>query len=269
MRATWRVPWSWRARCSGASPATPRCRRCCASSRRPCVEARAAAPYPLRPPGRRSHPVSRPLRLRFAPSPTGRLHIGGARTALFNWAYARGRGGAFLLRVEDTDRERSTPEFERAILDGLGWLGLNWDEGPDVGGAYGPYRQSERGELYARHARHLLETGHAYRCFCSAERLDALREQQSAAKQRIAYDRSCAAIPREEAERRAAQGEANVVRFLVPTGETRFSDHVRGDVAFDNAEVDDWIMLRSDGSPTYNFVVVCDDVDMQISHVFR
>jgi glutamyl-tRNA synthetase len=197
------------------------------------------------------------------------LHIGGARTALFNWAYARGRGGAFLLRIEDTDRERSTSEFERAILDGLGWLGLEWDEGPDVGGAYGPYRQSERGELYARHARTLLENGHAYRCFCSTERLDALREQQTGAKQRIAYDRTCTAIPRDEAERRAAQGEPSVVRFLVPEGETRFSDHVRGDVAFDNAEVDDWIMLRSDGSPTYNFVVVCDDVDMRISHVFR
>jgi glutamyl-tRNA synthetase len=207
--------------------------------------------------------------LRFAPSPTGRLHIGGARTALFNWAYARGRGGAFLLRIEDTDRERSTPEFERAILEGLGWLGLDWNEGPDVGGTYGPYRQSERGELYARHARALLEAGHAYRCFCSAERLEALREQQTAARQRIAYDRTCAAIPRDEAERRSARGEASVVRFLVPDGETRFSDHVRGAVAFANAEVDDWIMLRSDGSPTYNFVVVCDDVDMRISHVFR
>jgi len=213
--------------------------------------------------------LSRPLRLRFAPSPTGRLHIGGARTALFNWAYARGRGGAFLLRIEDTDRERSTSEFERAILDGLGWLGLTWDEGPDVGGTYGPYRQSERDELYARHASTLLENGTAYRCFCSTERLDALREQQTAAKQRIAYDRTCTSIPRDEAERRAAQGEPNVVRFLVPEGETRFSDHVRGEVTFDNAEVDDWIMLRSDGSPTYNFVVVCDDVDMQISHVFR
>ena len=213
--------------------------------------------------------MSRPLRLRFAPSPTGRLHIGGARTALFNWAYARGRGGAFLLRVEDTDRERSTPEFERAILEGLGWLGLTWDEGPDTGGSFGPYRQSERGELYARHAAKLLETGHAYRCFCSAERLDALREQQTAAKGRIAYDRTCAGIPRADAERRAQQGEPSVVRFLVPAGETRFADHVRGDVTFDNAEVDDWIMLRSDGSPTYNFVVVCDDVDMQVSHVFR
>ena len=213
--------------------------------------------------------MSRPLRLRFAPSPTGRLHIGGARTALFNWAYARGRGGAFVLRIEDTDRERSTPEHERAILEGLGWLGLDWDEGPDVGGDHGPYRQSERGELYARHAQALLGSGQAYRCFCAPERLEALREQQTAARQRIAYDRTCVGIAREEAEQRAAAGERCVVRFRVPQGETRFVDHVRGAVTFANAEVDDWIMLRTDGSPTYNFVVVCDDLDMRISHVFR
>ena len=213
--------------------------------------------------------MSRPLRLRFAPSPTGRLHIGGARTALFNWAYARGRGGVFLLRIEDTDRERSTPEYERAILEGLSWLGIDWDEGPEVGGPHGPYRQSERGELYARHVERLRASGAAYACFCDAARLDALREAQTAGKQRIAYDRTCAGIAPDEAARRAAAGEAHVLRFRVPAGETRFVDLVRGDVRFDNAEVDDWIMVRSDGSPTYNFVVVCDDIDMAVSHVVR
>jgi glutamyl-tRNA synthetase len=213
--------------------------------------------------------LSRPLRLRFAPSPTGRLHIGGARTALFNWAYARGRGGVFLLRIEDTDRERSTPEYERAILEGLSWLGLDWDEGPEVGGSHGPYRQSERGEHYARHVEHLRASGAAYPCFCDASRLDALREQQTAAKQRIAYDRRCAELAPDEAARRVAAGESHVLRFRVPAGETRFVDLVRGDVRFDNVEVDDWIMVRSDGAPTYNFVVVCDDIDMAISHVVR
>ncbi len=209
------------------------------------------------------------MRLRFAPSPTGRLHIGGARTALFNWAYARGRGGAFLLRIEDTDRERSKPEHEREILEGLAWLGLDGEEGPDKGGPCGPYRQSERGEHYERHARALLESEAAYRCFCSAEKLEELRTQQTAGKQHIAYDRRCAGIPALDAAQRAAAGEPCVVRFRVPEGETRFADRVRGEVVFANAEVDDWVMLRSDGSPTYNFVVVCDDVDMRISHVFR
>lgn len=213
--------------------------------------------------------MTRPLRLRFAPSPTGRLHIGGARTALFNWAYARGRGGKFLLRIEDTDRERSTPEFERAILDGLTWLGLDWDEGPRVGGPHAPYRQSERGELYAREAARLRESGAAYACFCDEARLDALRESQTAGRERIAYDRRCAALAAPEVARRVAAGESHVLRFRVPEGDTRVDDLVRGEVRFDNAEVDDWIMVRSDGSPTYNFVVVCDDVEMQISHVVR
>lgn len=213
--------------------------------------------------------MSRPLRLRFAPSPTGRLHIGGARTALFNWAYARGRGGVFLLRIEDTDRERSTPEYERAILEGLSWLGLDWDEGPEVGGPHGPYRQSERGDHYARHVEHLRASGAAYACFCDTARLDALREAQTAAKQRIAYDRRCLELAPDEVARRLQAGESHVLRFRVPEGETRFVDLVRGDVRFDNVEVDDWIMVRSDGTPTYNFVVVCDDIDMAVSHVVR
>ncbi|MFT5052299.1 MAG: glutamyl-tRNA synthetase [Chlamydiales bacterium] len=209
------------------------------------------------------------LRVRIAPSPTGAIHLGLARTALFNWAFARGRGGKFLLRVEDTDRERSTSESEQAILAGLKWLGLDWDEGPDVGGEYGPYRQSERIERHCMRAIELLESGHAYRCFCTPERLDALRETQMKAKQTPAYDHLCRSVERAEADRRAEAGEACVMRFRIPEGETRFEDLVRGEVTFQNHEVDDWVMVRRDGNPTYNFVVVCDDLDMRISHVFR
>jgi glutamyl-tRNA synthetase len=197
------------------------------------------------------------------------LHIGGARTALFNWAYARRFGGRFLLRIEDTDPERSTRAYEVAILEGLRWLGLEWDEGPDVGGPHGPYRQSERYERYREVARTLLASGHAYHCFCSTERLDELRKQQEAAKQRSAYDKRCAQLSKEETERRLAQGEPAVIRARVPSGSTKFHDHIRGDVEFANDEVEDWVMIRSDGSPTYNFCVVCDDVDMRITHVFR
>jgi len=213
--------------------------------------------------------VTRPVRVRFAPSPTGMLHIGGARTALFNWAYARRHGGQFLLRIEDTDPERSTREYERAILEGLRWLGLNWDEGPDVGGPHGPYRQSERFERYRAVARDLVASGRAYLCFCSSERLDEVRKGQEERKERIAYDRRCMALDPTAAAARVAAGEKAVVRFKTPEGQTRFLDHIRGDVSFENAEVDDWVMLRSDGSPTYNFCVVVDDVDMRITHVFR
>jgi len=209
------------------------------------------------------------IRLRFAPSPTGSLHVGGARTALFNWAYARRFAGTFVLRIEDTDPERSTREFERAILDGLSWLGIRWDEGPDIGGPHGPYRQSERIARHREIAARMLAGGFAYRCFCSAERLEKLREEQSARKEKPAYDGRCKEIPGPESEARAAKGEPNVLRFAVEPGETRFVDHVRGEVAFQNREVEDWVMVRSDGNPTYNFVVVCDDVDMRITHVFR
>ena len=209
------------------------------------------------------------VRVRIAPSPTGSIHLGLARTSLFNWAWARRTGGSFVLRIEDTDRERSTQASEAAIFEGLRWLGIEWDEGPDVGGPYAPYRQSERVERHRERAAELLASGRAYRCFCSAERLDALREEQRAAKGAIAYDRRCADIARPEAERRAAAGEPFVVRFRVPEGATTIPDLVRGDVTFQNREVDDWIMLRSDGDPTYNFVVVCDDIDMRITLVLR
>ncbi len=209
------------------------------------------------------------VRVRFAPSPTGKLHVGGARTALFNWAFARGRGGVFLLRIEDTDPERSRREHEAEILEGLAWLGLDWDEGPDVGGPHGPYRQSERLERHRELADRLLAEGRAYRCFCGPERLAELRAEQEARKQTPAYDRRCRSVAPDESARRAAAGEAFTLRFLVPEGETRFRDAVRRDVTFANAEVDDWIMVRTDGKPTYNFVVVCDDADMAVTHVLR
>jgi len=208
-------------------------------------------------------------RVRFAPSPTGRLHIGGARTALFNWAFARRHGGVFLLRIEDTDHERSKPEYERAILEGLRWLGLDWDEGPDVGGPHAPYRQAERLDLHMAAAARLAAQGSAYRCFCSAERLEQLREQQSARKAKPGYDGLCRSIPKDVAQRRVDAREPNVLRFAVPQGETRFLDLIRGDVTFQNTEVDDWVMVRTDGGPTYNFVVVCDDTAMGITHVLR
>jgi nondiscriminating glutamyl-tRNA synthetase len=209
------------------------------------------------------------IRVRFAPSPTGKLHVGGARTALFNWAWAKRHGGTFLLRIEDTDEGRSTPEFERAILEGLHWLGLQWDEGPDIGGPFAPYRQTERAGRHKELAQKLFAAGWAYRCFCTTERLEKLREEQSKNHLKPEYDGLCRKLPNGEVERRVAAGEKFVLRFAVPAGETRFLDHVRGDVVFQNKEVDDWVMVRSDGTPTYNFVVVCDDIDMGVTHVFR
>ncbi len=226
--------------------------------------------YPLRPAAPAVFQVvTDTLRLRFAPSPTGHLHIGGARTALFNWAYARRTGGKFLLRIEDTDRERSRPEYERSILEGLRWLGIDWDEGPDVGGHSGPYRQSQRYERYRAAAEELLAGGRAYLCFCSAERLENLRAERSRAGQNPAYDGRCRALDPAESARRRAAGEPAVVRFRVPEGRTRLTDWIRGEVVFENAEVEDWVMVRSSGDPIYNFVVVVDDIAMRITHVLR
>ena len=210
-----------------------------------------------------------PVRVRFAPSPTGKLHIGGARTALFNWAWARRTGGRFVIRVEDTDPTRSKQEHEDEILAGLAWLGLDWDEGPDVGGDHGPYRQSERAELHAAAGQRAVASGIAYRCFCTPERLAALRAEQEANKETPAYDRRCREIEPGEADRRAEAGEPHVVRFRVPAGETRFQDRMRGEIVFQNTEVDDWIMVRQGGAPTYNFVCVLDDAAMEISLVLR
>jgi glutamyl-tRNA synthetase len=197
-------------------------------------------------------------RVRFAPSPTGYLHVGGARTALFNWLYARGQGGVFVLRIEDTDRERSSDEMSEAILDGMRWLGLNWDEGP--------YHQADGFHRHRADVERLLERGEAYRCFCTAEELQAKRE---AAGVEYRYDRACAARAPDEAARRAAEGEPFTVRFRVPDGVTEWNDVVHGETRFQNRDIEDFIILRSDGTPIYNLAVVSDDVEMGITHVIR
>lgn len=210
------------------------------------------------------------MRVRFAPSPTGRLHVGNARTALFNWLLARGRGGTFVLRIEDTDAERSTAESEAAIVDDIRWLGLNWDEGPDVGGAYGPYRQSERAAIYARHAEQLLESGRAYHCFCSREQLEADRAAALASGQPARYRGTCRGISRDEARSRIAAGETPAIRFRVPGDtEVRFEDAVRGEVRFHTDVIGDPIIVRAEGVPAYNFAVVVDDALMGITQVIR
>jgi len=201
--------------------------------------------------------MSAPVVTRFPPSPSGALHLGGARTALFNWLYARRFGGQFVLRIEDTDRARSSEESVRAIIESLRWLGLDWERGPE--------RQSERFDRYAQVIRELLDAGHAYHCFCDAARLDALRERQKAAGRNPGYDRHC-----RDLGRRPAAGESAVVRFKSPlAGQVAFDDAVRGPVAVDAAQLDDLIIARSDGAPTYNLCVVVDDADMGITHIIR
>ncbi|MFN7132871.1 MAG: glutamate--tRNA ligase [Myxococcales bacterium] len=210
------------------------------------------------------------VRVRIAPSPTGDPHVGTAYIALFNYAFARHQGGKFLLRIEDTDRTRSTLESEHAILRALKWLGLQWDEGPDIGGPHGPYRQSERTEIYRQHAQLLIDKGAAYRCFCSAERLAELRKKQLAEKQNPGYDGLCRAVPAEESKKRADAGEPHVVRMMMPkSGDTTFTDRLRGAITFANAGIDDQVLLKSDGFPTYHLANVVDDHLMGITHVIR
>jgi glutamyl-tRNA synthetase len=201
------------------------------------------------------------VRVRFAPSPTGYLHVGGARTALFNWLFARNHGGVFVLRIEDTDRERSSDAMTQAILDGMAWLGLDWDEGP-LHQADGLMRH--RADVQA-----LLRSGRGYRCFCTPEQLEAKRSSHPDGPAGYRYDRSCLAVPAPESDRRAAQDEPHTVRFHVPPGSTRWEDGVHGTVVFDNAAIDDFIVLRTDGTPIYNMAVVSDDVAMRITHVIR
>jgi glutamyl-tRNA synthetase len=208
--------------------------------------------------------------VRFAPSPTGALHIGGARTALFNWLFARHHGGRFILRIEDTDRQRSTLEANRAIFQGMEWLGLDWDEGPNVDGDFGPYYQTQRLELHRNHAHQLVEEGKAYYCFCSPEELDKKRKEAEARKEAPRYDGSCRKLPESEIKARLASGAPRVIRFLLPPlGETVVEDMVRGKVTFQNEVLDDFVILKSDGFPTYNFACVVDDHLMEISHVIR
>jgi glutamyl-tRNA synthetase len=210
------------------------------------------------------------VRTRIAPSPTGDPHVGTAYVALFNYALARKHGGQFVLRIEDTDRERSSAASEAMIFEALRWLGLAWDEGPDVGGPHAPYRQSERSAIYREHAAELVRREAAYLCFCTRERLEGLREQQKAAKQNFGYDGLCRALAPAEAARRAAAGEAHVVRLAMPrSGQSVVRDLLRGEVAFDNAQVDDQVLLKSDGFPTYHLANVVDDHLMDISHVIR
>ena len=209
------------------------------------------------------------MRVRFAPSPTGSLHIGSARTALFNYLFARRHGGAFILRIEDTDVTRSEERHERSILADLAWLGLRWDEGPDVGGPVGPYRQSERAAAHAAAAAHLLANGAAYRCFCSIERLVALRAQQLAGGQMPKYDRLCEGIAPREAASRAAAGEPAALRLRVPDGEIVVDDLIRGRIIFSSDAIGDFILVRSSGAAGYNFAAAVDDRDMRITHVIR
>jgi glutamyl-tRNA synthetase len=200
-------------------------------------------------------------RLRFAPSPTGYLHVGGARTALFNSLYARKHGGVFLLRIEDTDKARSTEESTRAIFEGLTWLGLQWDE--DV------VFQGANVERHARDAHRLLDTDAAYRCFCTPAELDERRKSAAERKEAFKYDRRCDRLDRDEVARRTAAGEVSVIRFRVPEGETSWNDLVHDTITFPNKDLDDFVVLRSDGTPIYNMAVVSDDIAMKITHVMR
>ena len=210
------------------------------------------------------------VRTRIAPSPTGDPHVGTAYVALFNMAFAKSQGGQFLLRIEDTDQVRSTRESEKSILDALRWLGLDWDEGPDNGGDKGPYRQSERSAIYTKHAEQLVESGHAFRCFCSSERLEELRRTQMEGKLALGYDGHCLHLSADEVARRAAQGEAHVVRMQVPReGQCTFNDMLRGEISIDWAQIDLQVLLKADGMPTYHLANVVDDHLMEISHVIR
>jgi len=208
-------------------------------------------------------------RVRFAPSPTGYLHVGGARTALFNWLFARRLGGVFVLRIEDTDLERSSDEMVGGILDGLRWLGLDWDEGPGIGGEFGPYVQSERLDRHRAMAERLVAQGDAYYCYCTAETLKAKRDAAEQAGSAWRYDRTCSALSAETIASRERDGTPRVIRFRVPPGAIRFDDLVHGPIEFDAANVEDFVLLRSDGQPTYQLSVVSDDVEMKISHVVR
>ncbi len=214
----------------------------------------------------------KPVRVRFAPSPTGKLHIGGARTAIYNWAFARANGGTFILRIDDTDPTRSTDENTQVILRAMRWLGLDWDEGPEVGGDYGPYFQTERLDVYRDAARKLVDEGRAYYCFCTPEKLEADRK---AAQERHdpfqGYQRTCRDIDPAEAQRRVDAGEPYTIRIKVPQdrGDVVVHDAVHGDVTFNARELDDFIIFRSDGTPTYNFATVVDDADMGITHIIR
>jgi glutamyl-tRNA synthetase len=210
------------------------------------------------------------VRTRYAPSPTGEPHIGNIRTALFAWLLARHHGGQFLLRIEDTDRQRLVEGAAEAQMETLRWLGIDWDEGPDIGGAFAPYTQSERVDVYQSHADRLIETDWAYRCYCSSERLDEVRKAQQARKEPPRYDRFCRDLSPDDRASREADGSPSVVRFKTPlTGETETHDAIRGAMIFQNDTLDDFVLLKSDGFPTYHLAAIVDDHLMEISHVLR
>src|SRR5688572_30070440 len=210
------------------------------------------------------------VRVRIAPSPTGVPHVGTAYIGLFNYVFARSQGGKFIIRIEDTDQTRSHRRYEDAILRSLRWLGLEWDEGPDIGGPYGPYRQSERLGIYQEHVQMLIDKGAAYRCVCTPERLEAMRHEQRQAKQPIRYDGHCRTASDSEIESALQQGRPMVVRLKVPTdGATVVHDAFRDPITIENSQIDDQILLKSDGYPTYHLAAVVDDHLMRISHVIR
>ncbi len=212
----------------------------------------------------------KPARTRFAPSPTGHLHLGGARTALYAYLLARKTGGQFILRIEDTDVKRTVPGSEQEIMDGLRWLGLPYDEGPDIGGKFGPYRQTERREIYQAHAKTLVESGHAYPCFCTPGHLDKVRQEQMKRKENPHYDGTCRVLAPDEAAKRIANGESYTIRFKVPhDGVTVAHDHLRGDITTENKQLNDQVILKTDGLPTYHLAAMVDDHEMQVTHVIR
>ncbi len=214
--------------------------------------------------------MTQPVRVRYAPSPTGYPHVGNIRTALFNWLFARRTGGSFIVRIEDTDVTRKVEGALEAILDGLRWLGLNWDEGPEVGGDYGPYFQSQRLGRYREAARRLVAQGDAYYCYCSSERLQEMRKEQARRRQPPGYDRLCRNLTEAERAQKEAGGTTPVVRFKAPLeGRTGFSDLIWGEVVVENSTLDDFVLLKSDGYPTYHLANVVDDHAMAISHVLR
>jgi glutamyl-tRNA synthetase len=217
-----------------------------------------------------SNTSDRPVRVRFAPSPTGSLHIGGLRTALFNWLFARHHNGAFILRIEDTDQKRYDPSALQTLIEALRWAGLQWDEGPEVGGAYGPYVQSERLEHYQKWGHWLVEQGKAYKCFCTSERLDQVRKEREAQKLPPGYDRHCRTLTADEIAQKVADGLPYVIRLKMPLeGKLVVSDMIRGESEFDYSTQQDAVLLKSDGFPTYHLAVVVDDHLMEISHVMR
>jgi glutamyl-tRNA synthetase len=211
----------------------------------------------------------REVRVRFAPSPTGDLHVGNIRTALFDWAYARHTGGKLIFRIEDTDRERVTDEYISRAIETLRWLGLDWDEGPEVGGPYGPYLQSQRLGIYTEWAQTFLRNGDAYNCYCSTEELEARREKQRELNQAPGYDGKCRDLSPAEIADFQAQGRQPVIRMRMPDGETRFTDLIRGEVVFEHKYVPDFVLMRADGSPLYTLAVAVDDVLMKVTHVLR